>query len=176
MNWFHKAPGEKFEIKTQRLGRGKDKERKPKLEERQVLNRVIRRTDTGWELEADPRHAELTIQHLDLQDAKSVSTPGVDQPVASNEEIEDEYLSLAESTRFRAIGARCNDLQPDRPDIQHATKEVCRMMSKPNKKSWEMVKRIGRYLKGTAETCLEAQVAESAGNCRHPFGRELGGM
>ena len=148
VDWFHKAPGEKFEIQTQRLGRGKDKEGKPKLEEGQVLNRVIRRTDAGWESEADPRHAELIMQHLDIQDAKSVSTPGVDQPVASNEEIEDEDLGPAESTKFRAIGARCNDVQPDRPDIHYATKDVCRMMSKPNKKSLDMLKRIGRYLKG----------------------------
>ena len=149
LDWFHKALGEKFDIKTQRLGRGKDKDGKPKLEEGQVLNRVIRRTRAGWELEADPRHAEIIIQHLDLQDANSVSTPGVDLPVANPDEIEEEEeLSPADSTKFRAIGARCNYLQPDRPDIQYATKEVCRMMSKPNNKSWEMLKRIGRYLKG----------------------------
>ena len=57
-------------------------------------------------------------------------------------------LSSAEATIYRAITARCNYLQPDRPDIQFAVKEVCRRMSKPSQKSWEMLKRIGRYLKG----------------------------
>ena len=89
-----------------------------------------------------------------MQSCKSVITPGVDLDVScavwdadDNDEIEDE-LSPAEATRFRAIGARCNYLQPDRPDIQYAVKEVCRMMSKPTARAWEMLKRIGLYLKG----------------------------
>ena len=64
---------------------------------------VIRRTDTAWELEADPRHAERIIQHLDLKDAMSVSNSGVDQPVASPEEIEDKSLGLAEQD-YRGYG------------------------------------------------------------------------
>ena len=42
------------------------------------------------------------------------------------DEPEEEELGSAEGTVFRGIAARCNYLQPDRPDIQHATKEVCR--------------------------------------------------
>ena len=57
-------------------------------------------------------------------------------------------LNSTDSTTYRAIAARCNYLQPDRPDIQFAVKETCRMMSKPTLRSWEMLKRIGRYLKG----------------------------
>ena len=59
-----------------------------------------------------------------------------------------ELLSSAEATACRAIAAHCNDLQTDRPDILFAVKEVCRRMSKPSQKAWEMLKRIGRYLKG----------------------------
>ena len=57
-------------------------------------------------------------------------------------------MPAAEVTRFRTIAARCNYLQPDRPDIQYAVKEVCRLMSKPTVRAFEMLKRIGRYLKG----------------------------
>ena len=46
--------------------------------EGQVLNRVIRRTDHGYELEADLRHAELIVEQLDLQSCKAVATPGID--------------------------------------------------------------------------------------------------
>ena len=49
---------------------------------------------------------------------------------------------------YRAIVARCNYLQPDRPDIQFAVKEACRMMAKPTASAWESLKIIGRYLKG----------------------------
>ena len=53
-----------------------------------------------------------------------------------------------DATSYRAIAARCNYLQPHRPDVQFAVKETCRMM-KPTQRSWELRSIIGRYLKGT---------------------------
>ena len=67
---------------------------------------------------------------------------------AWSDEPEVEELPASEATRYRAIGARCNYLQPDRPDIQYAVKEVCRLMSRPTARAWELLKRVGRYLKG----------------------------
>ena len=100
-----------------------------KAKEGQVLNRVIRRTSSGWELEADLRHAELIVQSLGLEDCKTVATPGVDMPensvVDNEDEDEEETLAPEQATLYRRIGAMCNYLQPDRPDIQYATKEVC---------------------------------------------------
>ena len=40
--------------------------------EGQTLNRVIRATDDGFDLEGDPRHAELVVEQLNLQSGKSV--------------------------------------------------------------------------------------------------------
>ena len=151
LDWLQTALQKRYEIKTQRIGVGNDMEGKPKLNEGQVLNRVIRRTDQGFELEADLRHAELIIEQLGLDNCKEVSTAGVDLEVecaAWSEEPEGEELPPEEATRYRAIGARCNYLQPDRPDIQYAVKEVCRLMSRPTTRAWEMLKRVGRYLKG----------------------------
>ena len=77
-----------------------------------------------YELEADIRHAELIIEQLELENSKPVITPGVHLEVKcaawdeEGDEPEAEELPLGEATRFRAIGARCNYLQPDRPDIQ----------------------------------------------------------
>ena len=109
--------------------------------------------DEGWELEADLRHAELIIEQLGLTDANIVSSLGtatLTPLTADDDEIDDEakLLSSSDATAYRAIAARCNYLQPDRPDIQFGVKEGCRMMSKPTRKAWEMLKRIGRYLKG----------------------------
>ncbi len=39
----------------------------------------MRGTDEGWEYEADPRHAELLIKSLSLEQAKPVSTAGEDE-------------------------------------------------------------------------------------------------
>ena len=49
---------------------------------------------------------------------------------------------------FRRIAARCNSLLPDRPDIQFAVKEFRRLMSRQTPRAWELLKRVGRYLKG----------------------------
>ena len=107
--------------------------------------------DPTPELEADLRHAELIIEQLGLKDSKPVVTPGVDMDVeclAWTDEPEGEELGQAEASVYRAIAARCNYLQPDRPDIQYAVKEVCRLMSRPTARAMEMLKRIGRYLRG----------------------------
>ena len=53
-----------------------------------------------------------------------------------------------EDTRYRAIAARLNYMSADMPDIQFACKEACREMSNPTEKSWEKLKKIGRYLVG----------------------------
>ena len=84
--------------------------------EGQILNRVIRATDNGFELEGDPRHAELVVEQLNLQSGKSVSTPGADDPV-DDEEDADQALDPSEASAFRAVAARCNYLASDRPDI-----------------------------------------------------------
>ena len=115
------------------------------------MNRVIRFTEDGYELEADLRHAELIVEQLGLEDAKPVTTAGVDMEVecaAWSEELEGDELAPAGATRYKAIGARCKYLQPDRPDIQYAVNEVCRLMARPITRAWEMLKRVGRYLKG----------------------------
>ena len=129
----------KYEIKTQRIGKGMARNGVAKKQEGHVLSRVVRRTDDGWELEADLRHAELIIEQLGLIDGNAVSTPGTAAltPTADDDDDEEgaELLNPTDSTAYRAIAARCNYLQPDRPDIQLAVKETCRMMSKPTLRS-----------------------------------------
>ena len=57
LSWLEAELEKAYELKTQRLGTGIGS----KLEGK-VLNRVLRCTPGGWELEADPRHAELIIE------------------------------------------------------------------------------------------------------------------
>ena len=40
------------------------------------MNRVVRWTTEGWEMEPDQRHVDLIIKELGLSEAKPVSTPG----------------------------------------------------------------------------------------------------
>ena len=49
-----------YEMKTQRLGPSEAPEGK-------VLNRIVRWKESGWEVDADPRHAELIQEQLGIK-------------------------------------------------------------------------------------------------------------
>ena len=110
-----------------------------------ILNRILRWSADGLELEADPRHAEIIIQELSLHNCKAMSTPGVKGANADNPT---EPLNPELSTRYRALVARANYLSQDRTDIQYAVKELARRMSAPSEEDWVSLKRLGRYLAG----------------------------
>ena len=59
LDWLENGLGEKYEIRTQRIGNGQGRECEGK-----ILNRIVRWTRNGYELEAEPRHAELIIKPL----------------------------------------------------------------------------------------------------------------
>ena len=51
-------------------------EEQPEIQEGRVLNRIIRWTNEGWEIEPDQRHAAIIVHELGLSESKPVSTPG----------------------------------------------------------------------------------------------------
>ena len=114
-----------------------------------VLNRSIGWAAQGIEYEADPRHRQVIIRELGLEGCTPVTTPFGPQEQGSLQD-EGELLSGPEATKFRAIVARLNYLAADRPDIQWATKEVSKRMANPRKPDWQLLKRLGRYLAGSA--------------------------
>ena len=59
------------------------------VQEVQILNKIVRWTPAGIELEADPRHAEIVIRELGLEQAKPVTTPGIKPPKEEQEEAEE---------------------------------------------------------------------------------------
>jgi hypothetical protein len=136
--WLEEKLRERFEIKCNTIGSGAAHDR-----EGRVLNRVIRRTNRGWEYEADQRHSEIIVAALKLTEAKGVKTPGEE---IKEGESDMEELDAEKATRYRALAARANYLALDRPDIQYTVKELCRGMSKPKAVDWLRLKRLGRYL------------------------------
>ena len=111
-----------------------------------IINRVVRATNEGFEMEADQRHAELIIEQLQLKNGKGVSTPGIDDQ-DDHEEDALEALGPLEATSFGGMAGRCNYLSAGRPDIMFPVKELCRDMSKPTVKSMAKLEWVGRYLK-----------------------------
>ena len=129
-----------YETKTQVVGPCESG-----MSEGKVLNRVLRWQPCGWELEADPRHCELVIEQLGLHKSKSLSTPG---NVDDDRETEEDKVELAgrDVTRFRGLAARINYLALDRSAIQFASKEVCREMCKPTRRSLNRLTHLARDL------------------------------
>ena len=135
---FRKKLESRFEIKTQVIGSsgslsdltGESGKGPSEVREGRVLNRIIRWTEDGWEIEPDQRHADIIIHELQLQDARPVSSPG--ETEAKWEEEENAVLlSSEEASRFRALAARANYLAADRTNIMYAVKEICRSMASP---------------------------------------------
>ena len=174
VRWFKEALERRFEIKTQCVGPGAvdggwkkvagtatgsaptttQGEDMKEGSEGRLLNRVLRCTPAGWEVEADQRHADLIVQELDLSNAHGVITPGEVEPRRKEGENEEE-LNPEETTRYRAITARANYLAADRPDIMYSVKELCRGMAKPTKAHWHKLKRLGRYMVENRRTVMK---------------------
>ena len=84
---FKKQLKARFEIKSQVIGAPGSEggarassesggSQDPCVQEGRVLNRVVRWTPEGWEMEPDQRHVDLIIKELGLSEAKPVITPG----------------------------------------------------------------------------------------------------
>ena len=127
-----------FEIKSAIMG-----EDAHLAKEGKILNRIVRCTSAGWEMEGDQRHGEIIAKELGLETSKGLTTPGVDEPIPEG----DEALTGWQLTQYRSLSARALYLSMDRPDIQFAVKELCRYMTAPTQGSWRMLVRAGKYLR-----------------------------
>ena len=75
-----------------------------------------------------------------------------EDPENFEENYEDfEKLAPAEATVFRGLAATANYLGADRVDLQHAAKELCRLMSAPTVGARKKLKHLARYLVGVPE-------------------------
>ena len=117
MEWFENELEKHYEITRRgRLGPGDHD-----LKEATLLNRVITWSESGIELEADPRQAERLVRQLSVEGANTLSTPGV--KVQVRDIIVDDPLDDKRSAIFKAAVARANYMARDRLECQSATKE-----------------------------------------------------
>ena len=147
LRWQQKKIEAAFEIKTTIIGPEDGDQKQAK-----VLNRTVTYSKGGIDYEADPRHAELIVQELKLQESKEVVTPGIEEEMATP--TSDRLLDSSHTSRYKSIVARANYLSADRPEIQYATKECARKMSKPTEGDWMKLKRLRRFLRGHPRTTL----------------------
>lgn len=140
MNWFEQLLNKKYECKHKLLG--------PEGEFNfRVLNRILSWEKDGIYYEAGQRHAELIIGQLKLEESKSVVIPGAREEQTKPFEQEGELMNPQDASAYRMVAARLDYLAMGRPDIQYATQEIAKQMSRPNAHHWLLIKRMGRYLK-----------------------------
>ena len=134
-------------------------------EEVKILNRKLRWHDgVGISCEADQKHAEAIIREAGASNLTSLK---IAMSKESKEDVRDktddsaekrklgmkaqplvgQILSLAETTRKRALAATANFLAIDRGDIVYCAKELTRHTATPTTADWEKVVRLERYLK-----------------------------
>ena len=77
--WFEGELAKEYEIKVQKLGPAASPEGK-------VLNRIVRWKEDRWEVEADPRHAELIMEQLNVTGGGGITTAGPPQEEGASEE------------------------------------------------------------------------------------------
>ena len=92
-----------------------------------MLGMIIEWREHGVDVEAEPRHVQLILKEMGMEECKGSDVVGR-TPLDDEEETE---LLPQDARRFASIAARCNFLAADRIDIQFACKEVCRRMSAP---------------------------------------------
>ena len=109
-----------------------------------VLNRLVTWTNRGIEMEADPRHVDLVLEHLRLTSASPVTTP----LVKSTGDEDETLLDKEEASLYRSIAMRIGYLSSDRPDMLRTVRELAKGLKEPTQYHWGLLKRAGRYLKG----------------------------
>ena len=110
-----------------------------------VLNRVIRVTEEGMDMEADVRHAEIIAGELAPAHHKPVMSPCLEYEGSADQYPE---LPKEHAQAFRRLVATANYNSIDRFDIAFAVKELCRMMSSPTEREWNHLVRLGKFLNG----------------------------
>ena len=93
------------------------------------------------------------VEKYGLSEANTVATPADDNVQLKKD---DGISKVVDHTNYQSmVGSLLYASVATRPDITHAVGAVSKYCSKPNETHLTAVKRILRYLKGTAEFCLK---------------------
>lgn len=139
LDWFDGVMLESF--KTKRVGRvgpGGDESVK-------FLNRALRWSPKGFELEPDVRHADRMIKDLGLENSKGTDSPGT-KTVEKNILEACDLLDATEKKLFMSIAGTGLYLAIDRPDIQFAMGQIMMDMKSPMVSSMLKLRRLVKYL------------------------------
>lgn len=107
----------------------------------------VKRSDNGLVLKQE-KYVNDIIKNSGMDKSKPIDTP-----MSSTEKLSVEFgdkLGLEDSTRYRSVVVALQYLTLTRPDISFAVNKVCQFLHAPTTFHWSAVKRILRYVRGTA--------------------------
>lgn len=94
-------------------------------------------------MEGDPRHAEVIIKQLELEDCAPHSTPNERMDPRKLTEDYMKELGKEGASLYGAIVARQNHLSNDRSAIRYGVKELARRMSEPRNSDYRQLIHVG---------------------------------
>jgi hypothetical protein len=116
----------------------------------------VRRTNSGFFL-SQTQYVDDLLERAGMANCKSVSTPADTKGKVS---ATDGTL-IADATSYRSLAGALQYLTITRPDIAYAVQQVCLHMHAPRDVHLTMLKRILRYIKGTAHLGVQLRAITS---------------
>ena len=99
--------------------------------------------EKGILYQPDPRHVDVLVESLGLENGNTVQTPIIDDVKGENPV----WLDSEQISKDRSHVARCLFLSQDGADITFAVNELCQRMSDPSRHRFSKLMRLVRYLK-----------------------------
>lgn len=140
-------------------------------DEFRILNRIVRRTEAGYEWDADQCHVVLLVAAAGLGGGSHELTQPGTTFTAKELDTEDCESSEADAHKYRARIARANFLTRDRPDMAFSVTELCWGMSERTGRDREDVKRLSRERFGRPRVAIGREYRRVRTSCPTALGR-----
>ena len=138
LEWLYQKVSENFEVSRKIIGEGHDAEGS-------YLNRIIRWSGHGYEMEGDPKHAAKLSREWGMDQCAGVDTPLTkDMEVKISEGAE---IQANDVTKVRRAIALVNYMAQDRPDLVPVSRVLSQQMASPKTNVIIAIKRVIRYLR-----------------------------
>jgi hypothetical protein len=137
LDWLYRSIQKKYDLKRSVLSKSEPCEG-------HYLNRCIRWTGEEFEIEGDPKHAQLLKREWGMESCKPADTPITKQ--FAEEMNTGDPLGDEEARKARRAIARVNYMAQDRPDLSVAARVLSQGMAHPHEGINVGIKRVIRYL------------------------------
>ena len=145
-----------------------------------IINRILSyvqgEDDDAIAYEVDPRHAEILVKELKVQDAKPWVSPMVrcDANDYQKEKDEEAVSAPEDITRYKSRVARANNFALDRPDVLFACRTLSMKMSSRCGADWQQFGIVAEHTQGCPRSVHTYRPTSNMDLVCPPIGRAIG--